>query len=236
MRSRFPRHLRHLTLVLVLLGTAGALAGTTGVLASITSLPLGTSSACGCEAGPEFQLTGLSKDEFDTKAVVNTPLKLEAKEEPTIECKKMGIEKGVITNDSPEATIKSIDWEECEDKTEAACKVPTIKTTELVDTLQADGSSGETDEKFKPKSGEEIANFKLEGTGCKPAEENKTLRIEGDFISKKEDNDTSEDEHKLGVEVTEASDELKYGDQPVFAAFIISFHWGLVVVVTWSLF
>jgi hypothetical protein len=50
MRSRFPRHLRYLTVLIVLLGTAGVLAGTTGVLANTVGLPLGASAACGCEA------------------------------------------------------------------------------------------------------------------------------------------------------------------------------------------
>jgi hypothetical protein len=232
MRSRFPRHLRHLMLALVLLGTAGAVAG-------ITGLPLAT-SACGCEAkkGPEFLLTGRSTDEFDTKADVTTPLKLEATGSPTIECGKERIEKGVVTNESAEATIKAFFWEECKDTSETKCTVPTIKTNELTDTLQEDGEDAkgekETDEKFKPKSGEEIANFKLEGSECK--EKEKTLRIEGDFISKKEDNDVSEEEHNLGVEVKPENEELKYGDQPVFALFRISLRWALVIPIFWVLF
>ncbi len=41
MRSRVSRHLKHLTVSIMLLGTVGVLAGTTGMLAS-------TSTACGC--------------------------------------------------------------------------------------------------------------------------------------------------------------------------------------------
>jgi hypothetical protein len=57
MHSRLSRRLRHLAALIVPLGaTMGVLAGTTGVLASATGLPLGTGTACGCEAEkPEAQ-------------------------------------------------------------------------------------------------------------------------------------------------------------------------------------
>jgi hypothetical protein len=235
MRSRFPRHLRYLTLALVLLGAAGAVVGATG-------LPLAT-SACGCEAKKaEFLLTGRSTDEFDTKADVTSPLKLEAKGSPTIECSKERIEKGVVTNESAEATIKAFDWEECKDTTEeTTCEVPTIKTNELTDTLQEDGEDAkgekETDEKFKPKSGEVIAEFEFKNKGSETCSvTGKKFKIEGDFISKKEDNDVSEEEHNLGVEVKPENKELEYGDQVEFALFRISLRWTLVIPIIWVLF
>jgi hypothetical protein len=227
----------------VLLGTVGALAGTTGVLASVTGLPLGISTACGCgtETADFVLEEGTKTAEFEKEATVETPLKLEAENEPTIECSKMQIEKGVVTNGSPEVAIKSVHFEGCADKSEASCEVPTIETGELQDTLEAQGVNGkgekETDEKFKPKSGEVIAEFKLKNKGgeeCKERE--KTLKIEGDFISKKEDNDKSEKEHDLGIAVTPESKELKYGDQTVFAFFSINFHWRLTALIVWYLF
>jgi hypothetical protein len=202
----------------------------------------------------EFRIEGLAKGatvEFAETVEVTSPLRLEAKgetkgkkeEEPTIECKKMKIEKGIITNDSPEVSIKSFDYEGCEDKSEGQsnCKVPPILTRELTDTLEADGvnekGEKETDEKFKPKTGELIAEFKLEGEKCKPIEEEKTFRIEGEFISKKEDNDKSEDVHNLGVEVKPESGELKYGDQTYGGLWRDDFHWRpRIPTLNWFLF
>jgi hypothetical protein len=176
----------------------------------------------------------LTSDEFAEETKVKSNLKLEAEGEPTIECSKMQIDDGVVTNDSPEATIKSLHFDGCVDKSaEKTCEVPTIETTELKDTLQEDGPKGDTDEKFAPKSGEEIAHFKLKGEKC--AEKNE-LKIEGDFISKQEDNENPEDEHKLGIGVTPESKELKYGDQLSFGFFSISFGWSMRITVTWFLF
>jgi hypothetical protein len=51
MRSQLSRHLKRLAALVVLLGTTSVLVSTTGVLANTTGLPLGLSTACGCEAG-----------------------------------------------------------------------------------------------------------------------------------------------------------------------------------------
>ncbi len=58
MRLLFSRHLklRHLAISIALIATAAAIASTTGVLASTTGLPLGISTACGCEAPPKVGL------------------------------------------------------------------------------------------------------------------------------------------------------------------------------------
>jgi hypothetical protein len=184
----------------------------------------------------EFRIEGLEKGatvELAETVEVSSPLLLASEgetegkkeKEPTIECSKMKIEKGIITNDSPEITLK-FDYEGCVDTSEKTCEVPPILTTELKDTIEAEGGEEgkrETEEKFKPKSGEVIAEFKFKGEACK--EKTKTLRIEGDFISKKEDNDKSEDAHNLGVEVKPESDELKYGDQAYYGLYRDDYHW-----------
>jgi hypothetical protein len=99
----------------------------------------------------------------------------------------------------------------------------------MKDTLELDGKGAETDEKFEPKSGgkeKEIAKFKLEGKGCKETNE---LKLEGAFDSKKEENDTKEDDHHLDFEVKPESGELKYGDQPFPALLMLRFTWALPV-------
>jgi hypothetical protein len=197
----------------------------------------GASGGTGDEAQPEFRLGEGTSAEIAETEKVNENLLLKATGEPTIECSKMKIEGGVITNDSPEATFKSIHFESCKDiSAETTCEVPTIETAELRDTLQEDGAKGETDEDFEPKSGDEIAHFTLKNKGSETCSETKELKIEGDFISKREDNEGSEDEHTLGINVKPESEELKYGDQLSFGLFCLNFGWRLRVSVAWFLF
>jgi hypothetical protein len=214
---------------------------------------LGTIAAASASAEEtaEFRIEGLEKGvnvEFAETAEVSSPLllaaegeneKKEKEKEPTIECSKMKIEKGIIKNDSPEITIKSLHFEGCLDTSEKTCELPKIETVELKDTLHADGETitkeKETDETFEPKTGKVIAEFKLKGSLCK--EKEKTLRIEGDFVSKKEDNFKSEDAHNLGIEVTPASGELKYGDQTYGGLWRDDFHWRpRIQTLNWFLF
>jgi hypothetical protein len=210
-----------------------------------------TAAASASAETAEFRMEGLEKgatEEFAETVEVSSPLLLAAEgetegkkeKEPTIECKTMKIEKGVITDDSPEATFKSFDYGECKDLSEEKnCKVPPILTVELKDTLEAEGGAEgarKTEEKFEPKSGKIIAEFKLEGSECKPVKEGKTLRIEGDFISKVEDNDVSESAHNLGVEVTPGSGELKYGDQTYGGLFRDDYHWRPRLLRNWYLY
>ncbi len=212
-------------------------------------------AAASAEETAEFRIEGLAKGETVELAEtveVNSGLllaaegenaKKEKEKEPTIECSKMKIEHGVITNETPEITLK-FDYEGCLDKSESEtgpCTVAPILTRELKDTLEPDGVNGkgekETDEKFKPKSGEVIAEFKLEGKLCKPELEKKTLRIEGGFVSKKEDNIKSEDSHNLGIEVKPENDELKYGDQDYFGLYRDDYHWRpRLSSLNWGLF
>jgi hypothetical protein len=200
-------------------------------------LAFGAVAAASASATTQFELTGSESDEFAKEPTVSEPLVLAAEKEPTIECKKVEFEKGVVTNDSPVATFKSIHFASCVDVSEKTCEVPAIDSVEMKDTLEADGSAGETDEKFAPK-GEEgaeavIAHFKLSGKECK---ETKELKIEGAFDSKKEDNAAKEDDHHLGFEVKpETGDTLKYGDQVFPALFMLAFSWTLINVVTWGL-
>jgi hypothetical protein len=197
----------------------------------------GGSGGGGGETQPEFKLEGRTSDEFAEEAKVKENPLLEAEGEPTIECSKIKFDDGAITNNSPEATFKSIHFEGCVDKSaEATCEVPTIETAELKDTLQEDGAKGETDEKFAPKSGDEIAHFKLKGKEGKECSETNELKLEGDFISKQEDNENPEDEHNLGIDVTPESKELEYGDRLSFASFRISFSWHLSIEANWFLF
>jgi hypothetical protein len=202
---------------------------------------VGAIAAASASAQAEFKLgeregKQLASDEFAEEAHVKSNLKLEGEKEPTIECSKMQIDDGVVTNDSPEATIKSLHFDGCVDKSEETCEVPTIETVALKDTLHEDGEKGDTDETFEPKSGKEFAHFKLkskEGKGCSETNE---LKIDGKFTSKKEDNESPEDEHKLGIGVTSSSKELEYGDQLRFGGFSINFGWGMVINVFWFLF
>ncbi len=146
--------------------------------------------------------------------------KKEKEKEPTIECSKDKIEGGVIKDDSPDDTIKALDFESCVDKSEATCEVPSIDTTELELELEKGANPEDTVEKIKPKSGTVIAEFKFknkEGKECK--EKAKTLRIEGDFITKEEDHEKFEKELPVAVEVSSKSEEIKYGDQPYYANF-----------------
>jgi hypothetical protein len=212
---------------------AGKSTGKLAILLPGGALSVGPGVGAEVEAQPEFKLASGTSDEFEEEAKVNSNLKIEATGEHTIECSKMQLVKGVVTNNSPETTFKSIHFDGCTDKTEAACEVPTIETAELKDTLQEDGSKGETDEKFEPKTGEEIAHFKLKGETCKETNE---LKLEGEFISKQEDNEGSENEHKLGINVEPGSDELQYGDQLSFGFFSISFGWRLRISAAWFLF
>ncbi|HXB65816.1 MAG TPA: hypothetical protein VNV42_13180 [Solirubrobacteraceae bacterium] len=199
---------------------------------------VGAIGAASASAQAEFKLgeregKQLTTDEFAEEAHVKSNLKLEGEKEPTIECSKMQIDDGVVTNNSPEATIKSLHFDGCVDVSEKTCEVPTIETAALKDTLHEDGEKGDTDETFEPKSGTELAHFKLKGAECKEASE---LKIKGKFTSKKEDNEAPEDEHKLGIGVTSSSKELEYGDQLRFGGFSINFGWGMVINVFWFLF
>jgi hypothetical protein len=206
------------------------------------SLVLNSGQTWGGSAAPssaEFKLAeGHESGELKEEPTVNSPLVLEAEKEPTIECSKMKIKKGVVKNDSPEATIQSIHFESCVDKSEASCEVPTIATVELKDTLQPDGPKGDTDEKFAPKGGTgeepEIASFTLKNKGSETCNETNELELAGDFISKQEDNEGSEDIHNLGIAVSPESKELKYGDQLRAAAFYINYAWGFTFA--WFLF
>jgi hypothetical protein len=211
---------------------ASEITGKLAILLPGGALSIGPGHGVGVEEQPEFRLAEGTTRELAKEAKVSENLLLKATGEPTIECSKIQFEKGIITNDSPIATFKSIRFEGCVDKSDEKCTVPTIATAELKDTLQEDGSKGETDEKFKPKSGNEIAHFKLEGAECN---ETKELKLEGDFISKREDNEKSEDEHKLGIAVMPASDELEYGDQLVPALFCTSYGWFTSVSTFWYL-
>lgn len=202
----------------------------------------------------EFRVGALEKgatEEFAETVEVNTPLLLAAEgetegkkeKEPTIECTKMKIEKGVIKVDTPEATFKSFDYEGCKDLSEENCKVPSILTKELKDTLEAEGGKEgekETEEKFEPASGKVIAEFELEnkeGKECKASGAHGfKLRIEGDFISKHEDDDKSEAVHNLGFEVKPESGELKYGDQTYGGLFRDDYHWRPRLLLNWYLF
>jgi hypothetical protein len=199
-----------------------------------------TAAASASAETAEFKIEGLEKGatvEFAETVEVNSPLLLEAEgenakkeieKEPRIECSKMKINHGIITNDTAGITFKSLRYEGCVDKSEEkACTLSKIETVELKDTLEADGMNEkgekETDERFEPKTGKVIAEFKLEGASCKERE--KTFKIEGDFISKKEDNVKPEDVHNLGVEVTPGSGEMKYGDQEYGALWREDLHW-----------
>ena len=174
---------------------------------------------------PEFVIKGLKAGETEKISEESRedikPLVLEAVGDPTIECKKDKVVGETIKDDSTNDTIKALDFEECKDSSESVCKLSKIETKELDVTLQDGKNEKDTDEKFKPASGEVIAEFKFEGTGCKPAEKKETFKLEGTFTSVEEDNEEKVVEEKLpiDVEVTAASGELKYGDALSNASF-----------------
>jgi hypothetical protein len=181
-------------------------------------------SAAAEEEKPEFVVEGLTEGGTEQVAEESTKfiksLVLEASEEPKIECSKDKIVGETIKDDSADDTIKALDFEGCTDKSEEkACKVPSgdIDTTELEVELESGKNEKDTDEKFKPVKSNEIAHFKLEGSECK---ETKELKIDGDFISKEEDNEEkAEGALPVNVEVEASSGELEYGDQLRDASF-----------------
>jgi hypothetical protein len=194
--------------------------------------------ACSAAQAADFVFEGAKEGESEKFAEESRKdekaFRLEAEKEPTIECTKTKVVAGAVKDDSADATVKGIDFESCVDLSEKECKVPNIDTNEVEVDLEAGKTKGDTDEKFKPKSGAEIAHFKLEGIGCK---ETKELKIDGDFISNEEDNETLAEEHPVDVEVSAASHELEYGDQLQFAALRLELRlrapirWGLCLSV-----
>jgi hypothetical protein len=162
---------------------------------------------------PEFVVEGLKEGETEKLSEEARedvkPFVLEAEKEPTIECKKAKVDE-TVKDDSAEDPV-TFDYEECKDNSEAACKLSKIETKPLEDVLEDGKNAEDTDEKFKPKEGEVIAEFGLEGSECKEKEK---LKLEGDFTSKEEDNEAkAEKEVPINIEVSSASGELKYGDQ-----------------------
>jgi hypothetical protein len=198
---------------------------------------IAAASASAEEEKPEFVVEGLKEGGTDKVAEVSTkfesPLVLEATEEPTIECTKDKIVGEAIKDDGTDDTIKALDFEECVDTSEkSTCKVPKIETAELEVELEAGKTEGKTDEKFKDANGsKEIAKFTLEGKECK---ETKELKLDGDFISREEDHEERlEKDLPVDVEVKPESDELEYGDQLHHAHFYLELRlyapipWGL---------
>ncbi len=171
-------------------------------------------ASASAEETPEFVMEGLKEGETEKIEEKSTtdikPLVLEAEGEPTIECKKDKVVGETVTDDSTEDAIKALDFEECKDNSESACTLSKIETKELEVVLEDGTTTEDTREKFKPKSGEVIAEFTLGGSLCKEKEK---LKLEGDFTSKEEDNEVKvEKELPVDVEVKAASGELKYGD------------------------
>ncbi len=166
---------------------------------------------------PGFAIEGLKEGETEKLSEESVkdkePLILEAAEEPTIECKKTKLAGETVKDDSKEDAIKAFDYEECKDNSEAACKLSKIETKELEVVLEDGTNAEDTREKFKPKSGEVLAEFEFEGTGCKPAEKKERFKLEGDFTSKEENHETiAAKEVPIDIEVSASSGELKYGD------------------------
>jgi hypothetical protein len=129
-------------------------------------------------------------------------------------------------------------YEGCVDKSaETKCIVPTIETNPLRDTLQEDGTLGETDEKFEPVSGEVIAHFTLKNKEPEKCEETEELEIEGDVITDQEDNEHEEAEHRIGFDVVAASGEAQYGTISLLrrANLNLSFGWTTASFVDWLL-
>lgn len=163
---------------------------------------------------PGFAIEGLKEGETEKLSEEARedakPLVLEAEGEPTIECKKTKLVGETVKDDSKEDAIKAFDYEECKDNSEAACKLSKIETKELEVVLEDGKNAEDTDEKFKPKSGEELAHFKLEGEKCKETNE---LKIDGDFTTREENHEAiAEKEVPIDVEVSASSGELQYGD------------------------
>jgi hypothetical protein len=199
---------------------------------SMLIVPAICAVAAASASAASFDLGSGSTAEFAQEPTVTENLVLSAKGEPEIECSKVQLEHGIVTNGSPTVKIESIHFDGCTDESESACKVGTVETKPIKDTLEETTGKGDTIEKFTPSTGKEFANFKLTGESCKTTEE---LKLDGDFVSRKEDNEESEDTHKVGFSVTSESDELEYGDQLVFAAFRVGLNWGFVSIIPWGL-
>jgi hypothetical protein len=120
MRSRLSGHRRRLTASIVLLGTAGVLVCTAGVLAGTVGLPLGASTACGCEGGSPVTI----REGSSSGAAVPAGTKLVAKSSNfvihmtagNVECGASTIEGPLESNGKVEDEInaKSVTLSECD--------------------------------------------------------------------------------------------------------------------------
>jgi hypothetical protein len=182
----------------------------------------------------EFVIEGTKAGATETLGEASTEFErsliLEAKGEPRIGCDRIKVVGETIKDDSTTATIGALDFENCEDLSNPAkCSVSSIDTNELEVRLEPSGKlEKDTVEKFKPKSGSEVAHFKLKGSECN---ETKELKIDGAFTSEEEDHEAkAEKELPVNIDPFEIG-ELEYGGQP--ALLVLSFRirapvpWGL---------
>jgi hypothetical protein len=202
-------------------------------LGALAVLVAGLVAVAPALASSSFELSGRSSDELAEQPTMTESMKLEEEGDPTIECKKVQIHHGVVVSGAEDIKIGSIRFDSCEDESEPEnCAVSTIETKEISDRLESEGEakSGDTEEKFTPASGTEFAQITFQGPKCKNT---KSLELGGDLVSKIEDNEGSEDTHKLNFNMTKGSDPLVYGVG--FAAFHVGWGWYMVVPVFWTL-
>jgi hypothetical protein len=208
------------------------------VLSALAVLMVGVVAVAPALASSSFELSGRSSDELAEQPTMTEPMVLEDQEKavPTIECSKVQIHHGVVVSGSEDIKIGSLRFDSCTDTTEPTkCAISTIETTEISDKLESEGEakSGDTEEKFTPASGTEFASIKPKNKGTETCESIGKLALDGDLVSKIEDNEGSEDTHKLNFNMTKGSDPLIYGGG--FAAFHMGFGWYMVIPVFWTL-
>ena len=201
---------------------------------AVSAVVAGPSLAASASAS--FELGGRSTDELAEQTTMSEPLVMEAEGQPTIECSKVQIKHGEVTNGSSSIAIGGFRFANCIDKSsETKCVVSTIETKAITDTLESEGKQieGDTQEDFKPTAGTEFASFKLKNKGEASCGTTASISIGGDLVSKIEDNEKNEDTHKLNFNDTKGSDPFIYGGG--LAAFHVGFGWYMIIPVVWSL-
>jgi hypothetical protein len=201
----------------------------------LVALAIGAVTATSASAA-SFLLESGTTAELAEEPTLKKNVLLEATGEPTIECSKLQMEHGIVTNGSPILKIASIRFDGCKDKSEAGCEVVTLKTKEVKDTLEeTEKVEDDTVEKFAPASGKEILSFTLKKKGAETCSHTEKLLLVGDFVSKPEENGGDEGSHALGFGVTSSSKELEYGDQllPAILEFVLA--WRLLQSIGWAL-
>lgn len=213
MRSRLPGPLGNLTLSIALLGTFGALLGATGVLAYTTGLPFDVTTACGCEAQPQWYVEGnaLAANRgaelalaAGTEVTITSTVEGEA---VSIECKAFSaeenvkIEQGVPGEDEAgkaklAGCTTTTAFGFCAVKSVGAANAGEIVTGTLFSKLLYI-KVGEVGDQFTTKVGRPFAELEFTNTGHCTLPTPLTKSLEGSFMGKISNPAAEEKQKKL---------------------------------------